>query len=172
MKLILLTIATIVGMAIPAELDFSGMEPATMAIESEEGTLTLLTSEKCFSTVGENMSRISIKGTEADVKIKANLPFNFYVRRDPTKKMLTFSIVKLENNGKKRVAQYNSVTGKKITAYRVGGGEVNAQLKIMRFRFEGLPPGNYCAIFKNVYNGNFTMLGDYPANACFFDVIE
>lgn len=159
---------------VTSTIDFSKLEPNGIAVQVNNGELQILEPEKCFISVGQSMSRISAKGTDANLKFKQSDDITFYIRRVENVQLTPISIIKLENTGKKRHAVYNEITGKKIEYNRANAKEIDSKNKIMKLQIiDKLTPGNYCITFRRVnQSGNFSMTTGYKHNTCFFDVVE
>ena len=160
-------------------LDFSSMPQNSMAIVIDGNEkLQLLKTEKAWFSAGENLSKISIKGSETTLKIAKEKPFTIYTKGISKSEGMPFSIVKLTNNGKKRFASYNVVSGKKLSAFAFTAKQINAKEMIYKITpNNALDAGEYCLVFKRVFKGNFFLktipgAGRLKNNPCFIEIVE
>ncbi len=176
---IILTALISFGQTNNTNLDFSSMPQNSMAILLEgDEKLQLLKTEKAWFAAGENLSKISIKGSETDLKIPKGKSFTIYTKGISKSEGMPFSIVKLNNNGKKRFASFNIVSGKKIASFPFTAKQINSNEMIYKITPNtALAVGEYCLIFKRVSKGNFYIktisgAGRLKNNPCFIEVVE
>ena len=160
-------------------LDFSSMPKNSMAIVVEEnGKLQQLKTEKAWYAAGENLSKISIKGEETAVKIPKGKSFVIYTKGISKAEGMPFSIIKLNNNGKKRSASFNSLSGKKIYTVAHTAKLINSSDMIYKITPNStLKPQAYCLIFRRVVKGNFYLkrkpgVGILKINPSFIEITE
>ena len=160
-------------------LDFTAMPQNSMAIVVEGNEkLQLLKTEKSWFAAGENLSKVSIKGSETSVKLSKGKGFTIYTKGISKSEGMPFSIIKLTNNGKKRFASYNVVSGKKISAVVHTAKQINSSEMIYKITPNtALDTGEYCLVFKRVFKGNFYLktipgAGRLKNNPCFIEIVE
>jgi hypothetical protein len=176
---IILTALISFGQTNNTKLDFSSMPQNSMAILVEgDEKLQLLKTEKAWYSAGENLSKISIKGSETEVKIPKGKSITIYTKGISKSEGMPFSIVKLTNNGKKRFANFNIVSGKKIASFAFTAKQINSNEMIYKINPNtALAVGEYCLIFKRVSKGNFYIktisgAGRLKNNPCFIEIVE
>lgn len=158
MKILLLLIAIPLVSFVSSDTDYTVMPNNSIAVIADGGELQLLETMKARFSSGSNLSKLSFKGTETDVQFKKGTPLVFFARGGTNKEPMTFSIVKLEVDEKKRFAAYNSITGKEIETAPcfVKGIDLKNQIYRVTPNAE-LEVGVYALIFKSVTGGNFRM---------------
>ena len=158
MKALILLLAIPLISFIPSDIDYSIMPNNSIAVIADGGELQLLETVKSRFSSGSNISKLSFKGTETDVQFKKGTPLVFYTKGGTNREPMTFSIVKLEVDEKKRFASYNSISGKKIKTAPCYVKPLDVKNQIYRVTpNEELEVGVYALIFKTVISGNFKM---------------
>ena len=160
-------------------LDFTAMPQNSMAIVVEGNEkLQLLKTEKAWFAPGENLSKISVKGNETAFKIPKEKGFTIYTKGISKSEGMPFSIIKLTNNGKKRFASYNIISGKKLSSFPVTARQINSTEMVYKIAPNSkLNTGIYCLIFKRTFKGNFYLktipgAGRLKINPCFIEIVE
>ena len=160
-------------------LYFTAMPQNSMAIVVQGNeNLQLLKTEKAWFAAGENLSKISIKGSETSFKIPKGETFSIYTKGISKEEGMPFSIIKLTNNGKKRFASYNIISGKKLPSFPFTAKQINSTEMVYKIDPNSeLATGIYCLIFKRTFKGNFYLktipgAGRLKINPCFIEIVE
>lgn len=161
MKIFFLLLLLPLASFVSSDMDYSIMPENSIAIVVDNAEeLQLLEVDKARFSSGENLSKLSFKGIETSTKIKKGTPLKIFTRGGSLGQSMTFSIVKLEVDEKKRFAAYNSISGKKIKTFPYQMKQIDAKNQIYSLTPNSeLEVGVYALIFKNVASGNFTMTG-------------
>ena len=156
-------------------IDTSIMEENSMAVSIDGGALQVLESEKAFVSKGENMSKISIKGTETTTQFKKGSDLVFYTRGRTRTEKMPLAIIKMEVGKKKRTAAYNVMSGKRFSSRPFFAKQIDANKMIYRVTPNSpLEVGVYCILFSRCSEGNLKMQPGLRLlnNQCFFEIIE
>lgn len=169
---ILIFISAILVSFTSSEVDYSKVLPNQIAYTVNDGELILAPTEEASFSAGENTSKIAFKG-EVVRKFKASDKVVFYAGKVKKAQVFTFDIVKLNLDGNKRSANYNSLSGKKISTVATKSSEVGHPGVFEVTLNEPLAVGHYAAVFSRVGgSGNFLIFNDYKNNPISFEVVE
>lgn len=148
-------------------LNFSLMPSNSIAIVVEGiDTLQPLRTEKVWYTSDKYFSKISKRGSKAEVQIPEGKNIFIYTKGVKGCRAMNFSIIKLNNNGKKRSAGFNILTNKKLNKIPIKSKILDKKDKIHQFTLDSkLKKGDYCLIFKRIYEGNFDFREFHPGDS-------
>ena len=157
MKILFLILTIPLISFVSGDIDYSVIEENSIAVMvNADPALQVLETVRPGFTAGKNASKLSFKGTTTDVQFKKGTPLVFFTRGNSDSAPMTFSIVKLEVDEKKRTAIYNSESGKNIESIPFSLEQVDTKKKIYRVTPNAdLEVGVYGLVFKRIYKGNF-----------------